>query len=265
MRLILIIAHIALFIYIIILYNNTKDYSILYKVDSRTISKIYVITNLICIIVAYISFKVTNFAIFIGVFIGIFILYATMKMYLRSAQTLADINWKTGSKILKSKFNFSLIEWKYILFVNIFLALWTCIIFTIKNPIVNENIVSFSPTLVNINKSIVTYIAMFILAPIMEEIMYRYLYLQIFLYWAKKITKNIYFHWGAMLIPTIIWVLYHNGVLVNYWIKYIQILPLGIICMYTAYKKDIEHSILIHSIFNIIAAILTVIFRNVWF
>lgn len=261
MRLILIISQIAIFIYIIILYNNTKDYSVRYQSKSRIISKIYIFTNLFCIIASSILF--TNLAVFLGVCIGMFLLYATMKMYLRSAQTLADINWKTGSTILKSKFNFRLINWKYILLLDVCLALWTCIIFTIIHPIVNEN--SFSPMSLSTNK-LVSYIAIFILAPIIEEILYRYLYLQIFLYWGKKITKNIYFHWVAMLIPTIIWMLLHNnGVIINYWIKYIQILPLGIVCMYTAYKKDVEHSILIHSIFNIIAAILTVIFNNIWF
>lgn len=267
MQIVLLITQLILFIYVIILYGNTKHYSLRYKDSSRIIGRTFTVINFIAFFITLLTLQYGRFGILIWISLGLYLFYAIMKLYLRSAQTLADINWRTGSSLLKEKFSLRSIDWKFILLVNVGLALWTCLVFTINKPVLNENLLGPSPILfTNDSESLATYLSVFFLAPVMEELIYRFLYLQVFLYWARKITKCNYVHWIAIILPTILWVILHNnGLLVNYWIKYIQILPLGIVCAYTSYKKDIEHSILIHIVFNIIGAILTLTFSTVWF
>ncbi|SCY39248.1 CPBP family intramembrane glutamic endopeptidase [Alkaliphilus peptidifermentans] len=252
------IISLATLIITIVLYKATKDFSIRYKPKTTKVANLFLVLNIISAILTSILMINYDLPFIFGMFIGLFINYAVLKGQLRGAQSLSDINYLRGSSYLKGKFKWKNIDWKQILLMNLFLSIWTLAILGFSNAQIN-------PDLINISEkshwasSFNNFLIIFILAPLSEEIVFRFLGVNLFLHWLgkNKVTKVV-----AVLVPTLIWMFLHSDILTNNWIKYIQILPLGLVCGYMLIKKDVEHSILVHMVFNILAPINGLIIYN---
>ncbi|MTI68332.1 MAG: CPBP family intramembrane metalloprotease [Firmicutes bacterium] len=253
MKFLNVIVGILVFVITIIYYKATKDYSIRYKPKTTKVANTLLIVNIInSIFIGYLSSNINAFFFGFGLFIGLVINYLVLKGQLRAAQSLSDKNWLRGSSFLKNKFKWKNIDWKLILKLNIILFIWTLVVFKLGNPEIKPSLLKKStqdPIWIFIISNVLSF---YFLAPIREEVIFRFLGVNLFLHWIgkSKINKKI-----AVIIPTLIWTLLHTGVLTNNLLKYIQVLPLGIACGYLLYKKDIEHSILLHITFNVLATL----------
>ncbi|RKD28765.1 CPBP family intramembrane glutamic endopeptidase [Thermohalobacter berrensis] len=250
------IVGLAILILTIVYYKATKKYSQKYKEKTKLIAIIFIIINAISAILLQFLIKRISGAFIVGQIIGLFLNYIILKAQLRTAQSLADINWLRGSSFLKRNFNLKGIDWKLIFKTSLILLIWTIIIFEISNPQINPELIKDFKKDLRWLSILNTLLVIWILGPIREEITFRFLGVNLFLHWfgKGKFKKFI-----SITIPSIVWMFLHSGVLINNWIKYIQVLPLGIACGYILYRKDIEHSILIHIIFNIFASIYSII------
>ncbi len=243
-------------IFLIIYYRPTRDYSKRYQIRGRRLARIIVFLSLInlFLLVSLEEAKASNYTFLIIqlIFLGIDYLY--YKGVLRTAQSLADINWLRGSSLLKDKFSWNQINWKLILKINFILFIWTVLVFRIGNvqlnPLLFKEITVKSSWPLILNNLLVICI----IAPIIEEVIYRFLGVNLFLHWLGKEGLR---KWIAFLIPSLIWMFLHAGILSNNVLKFIQVLPLGIAASYILYKEDLEHSILTHMTFNIVAVIIT--------
>lgn len=245
---------IFIIVLVIIYYNATKRYSIRYKAKAKIIARIVLMVNSINVLMFvfipnFINTRVLTVFIITSI-ITLFASYAILKGYLRTGQSLADKNWLRGSSYLKGKFKWSNINWKLIFLANGVLFLWTILVLTIGDAQVNSDLVQEATQVTHWTSNLNVILTIFILGPINEEILYRFLGINVILHWFGKNKMTIVL---AILIPTVIWTFLHTGMLTNNWVKYIQIFPLGLVCGYMAYKKDLEHSILTHMIFNVVA------------
>ncbi len=62
----------------------------------------------------------------------------------------------------------------------------------------------------------------------------------------------------SAVIATTIWTLSHTGSLDPGWVKYVQILPLGIACAWLMRRFGIEYAILLHVLFNVAFAVIDI-------
>ncbi|SKC72123.1 CPBP family intramembrane glutamic endopeptidase [Maledivibacter halophilus] len=255
--LVIVIAVIILFL-TLIYFDKTKIESELYINKSRQIARIVILLKTINLILFEITDKIEGFAI--GEFIGLFLAYAVYKGQLRIGQVLSERKNLIGSSILKGSFSWKNIDWRLIIKINLIFIIWSFLIFSIWKPRINPNLINDISNISSIEyilDIINTIIAVVFLAPITEELTFRFMTINVFLQWFGKKNKiSIFF---AILIPTLMWVFLHSSVMVNYWVKYIQILPVGLIFGYIMYKKDIEHSILLHMISNATILIVSLI------
>lgn len=250
-----IILSLVIIVLLIIYYKATREYSLKYKAKIRLIARIIIIFNIASLVTGAIAANNTEtfkIVFIIETIIRLYITYAILKGYLRTGQSLSDKNWLMGSSYLKGKFKWSKIDWKLILIVNAVLFLWTFIVIRIGKPEINPELLQ---SVVQSNKwlaSLNTVLVLVIFAPISEEVLYRFFAINVLLHWfgKKKISVIL-----AILISTIIWTYLHSGIFTNNWVKYIQVLPLGLVCSYMLYKKDLEHSVLTHMIFNALSII----------
>ncbi len=261
---IVVIASLAFIVIVLIYYRATKVYSLKYIEKVRQIARIILLLNIASLIMSLFTGDFANlylmFALILFVIICIivlFLIYALFKAYLRTGQSLSDKNWLMGSSYLKGKFKWSNIDWKLIFIVNTVLVLWTIIIIRLGNPQIHPNYLKGVAQGINWAVIINLVMNLLILAPIQEEIVFRFLGMNLLLHWFGKKKATIIL---AILVPTVIWTFLHSGFFVNNWVKYIQVFPCGIVFGYLAYKKDLEHSILTHMIFNGLAFISANIF-----
>lgn len=252
-------------VFLIIFYKPTKEYSLKYKIKCKKIAIAITILSFVNLILINSVYKNSDPFFVTGLFLGLLINYAILKGELRVAQSVSDINWLTGSSYLKGKFSFKNIDWALIFKTSLILLIWTTLVFGIFKPEMNDNLTrdllqgSGSKLIAVINNIIVICL----IAPLREEIIFRFFGINIFLHWfGKKRKISIAL---AVLIPTITWMYLHSGTLANNWIKYVQVLPAGLAFSYILYKKDVEHSILTHIVFNITAFFITFIFLKLNF
>lgn len=83
---------------------------------------------------------------------------------------------------------------------------------------------------------------------VFEELAYRS-GLTLLLYRILPLEKSRYLI--SALLATLFWTLSHYGSLDPSWVKFVQVLPLGLFCAWLARKFGIEYAILAHAIFNV--------------
>lgn len=258
MEIIYLAINISILIITLSYYTATKEESEVYKSKSKEIAMVVVLLNLINLVLVAVVDKIEAFIV--GQFIGLFLAYAVHKGQLRASQVLADRNSLIGSSILRKEFNWKNIDWKLIIKLNIGFILWTFLVFLIWKPEINPSLLKDIDSLSNVEYVIGilnTTIAIVFLAPIKEELIFRFMGVNLFVHWfGRKNKVSVFF---AILIPSLIWMYMHSGVIINYWVKYLQVLPGGLALGYIMYKKDIEHSIILHSVFNLTLFILSII------
>lgn len=158
-------------------------------------------------------------------------------IYIRVGQYLCNKNSLKGSIILNhEKFTKDI---KYSLIPIIFLMIWNIIFYYSFNGL-NENKYVYT--------EVATLINICILAPITEEIIYRHLFMSIItdIFGNGDLVIKI-----NIFISTVIFSCSHVGIFENNLLKFIQILPLGLVLSYLNIKKGLEYSILTHMLFNI--------------
>ncbi|WDV47426.1 CPBP family intramembrane metalloprotease [Clostridiaceae bacterium M8S5] len=243
---IILIIKIIIFILYVVYYNKTKEESLKYKQKSSNFA--VGLTALVSInVLLILNIKDSETTIKVGLILGIFLSFVLSKCQLRASQGLCEQNNYLGSSYLTGNFKFSNIDWKYTMKISISLMIWSAVVFIIyppqiaKDVIIKENDIYVLVVLNNI-------ISIGFIAPISEEILYRFFGVNLFIRWFGKKRLGIII---AITIPTVIWTYMHSGMLLNDWVKYIQVFPMGIINSYVLFKKDLEHCILIHILFNL--------------
>ena len=220
-------------------------------VQTGDIQNLYEIMELEYIFVMFDDsfFNIMFIFIFIFSLIGLVLNYLLYQGLIRGAQSLSHAIGTTGFSYIRRKFSFKKIDWKLIIITTLVCQIWTIIIFSLFEPIANLDMNIALPDF-NIFLILYSLITICIWAPIKEELIYRFLYINVLLKWFGK-PKSKFLIGLAFVIPTIIWTLLHTYSLQNSIVKYIQVLPLGLILSYIYYKKDVEHCIFIHMAFNI--------------
>jgi membrane protease YdiL (CAAX protease family) len=135
---------------------------------------------------------------------------------------------------------------------------FTAILFTLTSPRASEFVRSFT----NFDAGQVTpdglatpFMLLFVLeAAVSEEIIFR-LGIQNFL--ANVFNWRERRYWTAILFTSILWTLAHAGVIVPWWVKPIQIFPIGLALGWLYWRYGAESSMLAHGLFNVLGLLLT--------
>jgi membrane protease YdiL (CAAX protease family) len=128
-----------------------------------------------------------------------------------------------------------------------FLIIWTLAWFAIMEPEPTELVRAMTPESEDLPTFIYLLLSIVVLAPIQEEILYRHFAMGLFYRWFGRSTGAVL---AAILVSTVIFSVAHVAILTDNWIKFVQILPAGLIFGFIYYKRGLEHSILAHALFN---------------
>lgn len=176
---------------------------------------------------------------------NIFVLFILLK----DGQSFSRRKNIIGSKILEGTFSIKKIKWSiFIIFVPLLLA-WSYIIIEFTNPNVTSIAESMYPEGTSIADTIYIFILVSVIAPIKEEIMFRHFGMSIISEWFGKSKKAIVL---SIVITSVIFSLNHILILTEDLIKIVQVFPLGIVLGYVYHRHGLEHSVLMHFIFNTI-------------
>ena len=171
-------------------------------------------------------------------------------IYLRTGQYLVGENALPGSIYLSGQTWRKVLDVRLVLKTLSVLLIWTFVIFYVFKPTASDSLNILIPDQGRAVQLVYILLNILVIAPISEEIFFRQFSMGIFAKWFGVSRLAIFFNIG---LSSIIFSLSHLNMLTNNWIKMAQVFPLGIALGYVYLKKGLEHCIVLHLLFNLIA------------
>ncbi len=168
-------------------------------------------------------------------------------LYLRCGEHFSRYYFLPGSLYLKGERMSNTIDWKLILIPLPFLMAWTFIWFAFLNPEPTELVQALTPESEGPLTYLYLMLSISVLAPIKEEIVYRHFTMGLFYRWFGRRPVAVIIN---ILLTSIFFSIAHLAILTDDWVKFLQILPAGLVFGYIYHRKGLEHSILAHALFN---------------
>ncbi|HZK34744.1 MAG TPA: CPBP family intramembrane glutamic endopeptidase [Bacillota bacterium] len=175
-------------------------------------------------------------------------------LYIRCGQQFAQQKGLAGSSYIRGEGMFSNIDWKLVLIPMPFFFIWTYLVFHFLDAQPTELVYALTPVHNDYKTFIYNILNASILAPLREEIVYRYFAMGLFYRWFGRGKKAVAIN---ILVTSLIFAFAHSGVIINDLVKILQILPLGLAFGWIYHKKGLGNAILSHSIFNTITIIIS--------
>jgi len=187
------------------------------------------------------KFMVTLFFIALASYLNV--------IYLRTGQHLAKEKSLLGSLYLTGA-KWVNLDVKLMLSALSGLLLWSSVIFYLFKPEVSNTFGAILPEHVGTIQLVYILLNITLIAPIIEEIFFRHFSMGIFAKWFGVNRIALLLNIG---LTSIFFSLYHLNMLTNNWVKMVQIFPLGVVLGVVYVKKGLEHSIVLHLLFNLAA------------